>query len=266
LIKTFPKQKGYHVNWLGGTGGGFLLTLTYLVEKQINRVIQTYDFKSKKLMSFPSVTSTALAHDNINMIDANWDRKLTPKYYEEYVRKIAVYDIIEPHDRNKPIFFFDHFPVEPYTFFTMYPLCKLIVISVDEMDRQVAYGNLFLKTNEMFNHIKIIKPEKFKDYETQFDIPIDVLQKYIEAASSSVIINDIFHKDIKVEEKYIDKMYKIDFRKLISDKEYVLDTVSSITRKPVTVTAEEFTMSYLVNHRNLIKTRLPWLVDYVYQK
>lgn len=266
MINSFPKQKGYHINWLGGSGGGFLLTLTYLFEKGINRSRQTVDIKTGELISFPHVTDTAMAHNNIGMIDANWDREQRFRYYQEFVRKVPVYEVVKAHDNRKPIFFYDHYPADPYKLFTMYPLLKLLVISLNEMDKQVCYGNLFLKTNNMFEEIKTKNPELFKDCKTQFDIPVDILQTYIETACSSLVLSDFFNKDMNVDEVHVDKIYKIDFIKLISNKEYILDTLSSITKKPVTNTAEDFTVSYLVKHKNLIKKRLPWLVDYVYQK
>lgn len=250
--KVFPNQSGYFVNWLGGTGGGFLTTLVYLYATQ--------DTKSFY------INENARGHHNIQLIDKNWSDLSKSLYHEKQLHKNPVYEIIEPNITTNPIFLYDHYPCDPERFFSIYPKCKLIVIAIDEYDKLLCYANLFFKSDydQLFQNLKQHKPLEFGKYETRYDIPLTVLQEHIMEAKSCIYIESIFNKQESVPEKYKDRIYKLDFKKLISDKNYIMDNLSTITNGIHSSFIDSFIDEYISKQKNLVATRLPWLFDYFY--
>lgn len=251
MVDIYPDQKGYLVNWLGGSGGGFLLTLLYINDTGLAGPF--------------SITNEAVGHHNLRYLNKNWDRESSLKYHQEYLNKAPIYEIIQPHNKSKPVYWYDHYPCDPDVFFIKYPSCKLAIISLsDEEEKQLCYGNLFFKTPGLFNDVKKNNVGKFEPYTSQKDIPLDVLKMHLTTVYDCVKPDKIFEKNEKIPLEHKDRMYKIDYKKLVSDKEYMLDMVSTITSRPISLHSERFVQQYMDKQRQLVETRMPWLLDYLY--
>lgn len=251
MADIYPDQKGYLVNWLGGSGGGFLLTLIYINETG--------------LAGPYTITNQAVGHHNLRYLNKNWDKDTSLEYHEKYLNKAPIYQIIKPHNAKRPVYFYDHYPCDPDVFFSMYPSCKLAVVALhDEQERQLCYGNLFLKTNGLFKATKQNNLEKFQRYESQNDIPLNVLEEYLTNVYDCVKIDEIFQKNIAIPDNYQDKMFKVDYKKLVSDKEYIINITEQITMKEPNQHTVDFVDQYLKKQRHLVETKMPWLLDYLY--
>ena len=228
---------------MGGTGGGFLTTLLYLYETQ-------------KTGAF-YINNVGKGHHNLAYIEKNFSSSSITKYHDGYLHKLPIYEIVEPDSADKPIFLYDHYPCDPEVFFSVYPDCKLVVIAIDESDKTLCFSNLFFKTN--------MQVSQFKDYKTNKDIPLDKLKVYLDQAPSCIEIADIFNKDIPVPETYKKVMFKIDFKKLVVDKQYLITQAINITNSVHTPYIDNFIDEYQQKQKELIQSSLPWLVDSIYE-
>lgn len=249
-IQVFPEQEGYLITWKGGSGGGFLISLIYL-------------FVSKKPIHL-NISQYGRAHHNVKTLNLNWESSSKLDYNSNHLHKTPVYKIVRPDKSDMPLILYDHHNPDLEELFQIYPKMKVISISIDESDRELLIGNLFFKAeyNTLFDKLKEIKPDIFKKYNSRFDITENDLKKHLSESISSITIEEIYDRNIPIAEKYKERVFKIDFKKLLRDKNYTLSILQSMTNRPIPNYAHDLCDEYLEKQKQLIVTRMPWLLDY----
>lgn len=248
IQKTFPDTECYLINWLGGSGGGFLTCIVYSLLYD-----QPFDI---------DLTEYGRAHNNISKMDCNWESTSRTSYFNN-LHNVPIYEIIEPKDTGNVTLLYDHQEPDLERLFFIYPRCKVISITLDKDLRPIVYGNLFLKgdNQDLFKQAKVVKPELFRTYSIPYDVPTDIFESFMTEASTCISLPDIYNHDIQVEDKYKNKVFKIYYKDFLNKPKYILSLLNDITGRTVNDDFMGIYESYIQKQDWILKTKMPNYVD-----
>jgi hypothetical protein len=250
---SFPDTPTYAITWMGGSCGAFITSLVYqFVEVSVNK----YKF-----------SQYGNAHDvALKQCEKNWT-SISDKRYED---NEPIYKTINPLFKNRPLILFGHLIPDFDGLFYKYPLCKQIIVTVDENMVQRMNGNFFFKTicdtfpgsDIQWKNIKNTH-QYLQEYADPRILPVDVAQEYIINCSHSWPLQgaEFFTDDFSIPDKYVDNVTKIKMHDLIHDPDKVLQTLSSVTGSEIRPDIVEYYQNYLDKQSELVKTKMPWLDD-----
>ncbi len=170
---------------------------------------------------------------------------------------------------DEPILY-DHVVPNLDDLFTKYPLCKNIVIEIDERTVNRVQGNLFFKTLVQEFPMSLAvwedtqnKHPYFKDYPDPRDVPVELSERYIKQFGNNwpLLDAEFFTNSFPVPEQYKNNVFYINVYDIIHNRDIVLETLSNITNKPIVPSTIQYYDAYLVKQEELVKTHMPWLDD-----
>lgn len=253
----FPSTETFLVTWLGGSCGAFITSLVY-------------QFAVKPVDNF-AFSKFGHAHGiALDECVKNWRNINSVHYADLYEKKISVFSSVDPLISSQPLILYDHVVPNLDDLFTKYPLCKNIVIEMDERTINRVQGNLFFKTlvQEFPKSLTVWedlqhKHSYFKDYPDPRDVPVELSERYIKEWSRCWPFADVefFMNDFPIPEKYKNNLFHINVYDIIHNRDIVLETLSNITNKPIVPSIIQYYDAYLAKQEELVKTHMPWLDD-----
>lgn len=256
-MNVFPDTETYNVTWLGGSCGAFITALIYQFV-----VKPTDNFTFSK---FGHAHGTSL-----DECERNWKNINSIKFPELYNKKIPVFLTVDPIIPSKSLILFGHTPPDLDELHKKYPLCKSIVIEIDKRTINRVQGNLFFKTLvENFPGSMAVwtdlqnKHPYFRDYSDPRELPIELSERYIKDWGKlwPFINATFFTSDFPIPEKYQSNVFHINVYDIIYNQDFVLETISKITSKPIVPSIVQYYNAYLSKQEELVKAHMPWLDD-----
>ena len=252
---SYPNTETYLVNYSGGSCGAFIVTLLSLFVYNLEK-------------SEPSQYGNS--HSGMDYCTNLWESESSFTYHQRFYNKEAVHLHVNPANLNNPFILYDHLEPLWKLLFEKYPKCINILITYSKNEIPRLLGNVHFKflcqyfdnknNVECWNNIRK-KHSYLEEFETPKDVPELLIQKFILHESEIYRIPIIYNDNLKLPELYKDKIIKLRMYDIIYNPEKVMNTLSSITNKPITDAIRETYKSYLDKQEELIKTKMPWLND-----
>jgi hypothetical protein len=225
-MTQYTDTEVYYVSYGWGTCGSFVSSLLY-----------DFLFGIEEIIPF---SKEGNSHGRLINCYKNWD--VTEKYSSQVIKRSAgpVYDHVRPINKDIPLIIFDHFFPVFDDLFSVYPKCKLIIISSTPQDAQRIRGNIFYKV--------------FKDMRMRKELEFDKNQP-----DTVRLAGEFMNVNIKCPEQYSKNVNVLPMYDIIHNKMRTLTLLSQVTNKPITEKIIETYDKYIEAQEELVRTKMPWV-------
>jgi hypothetical protein len=225
-MTQYADTEVYYVSYGWGTCGSFTSSL-----------LHDFLFGIEEIIPF---SESGNSHQRVLNCYENWHASET--YLNEANKRLigAVYDQVRPIDKDVPLILFEHSLPVFDDLFSVYPKCKVIIISVTPQDAPRIRGNIFYKI--------------FKDMEIRNELEFDKNQPNMVRLAGKFM-----NLDLKCPEQYSKNVNVLPMYDIIHSKMKTLTLLSQLTNKPITEKIIETYDKYIEAQEELVRTKMPWV-------
>lgn len=222
-MTQYPDTETYLVSYCWGSCGSFISSLIY-----------DFLFEYEPIIPFSEAGNS---HNRAVSCSKNWSVRPTATLSKRlFLQGKGIYNFVSPLNPNKPLIMLDHNFPNFDELFSIYPKCKVIVISITPSDIPRVKGNLFYK---------VLEPDGIL---TEFN-PNDKFR----------VADNFMNVNVTYSGEHSDNITVLPIYDIIHCKKKTLSLLSQITGKPITEKIVGIYDDYIAAQENLVRTKMPWV-------
>ena len=269
----FPDTECVTVNWVGGTGGA---ALTGLVAHFLYDNIKDYSLSSE------GNSHAVLDEKTFNWLETSHKGPGFPGGHDPDF--IGHQHYVQPADPDRPLLIHSHHETDYDRFFKRWPKGRIIKITTRFCDMFETKLNFIRKVNfqnwdpvtsfEWWEDWKKVRPDLFSKYSSPLEVTVDDIRCHILNAVPGASVEECrnkYHHECRqtdyfeygqiqaIPERYRPYVLDIPYYSFVRDPDWVLETLSTFLKRPITETGRQMYATYLEKQNAMIAEWGPWL-------